>query len=354
MIPSTSPLRIIKALAPVRVCDIGGWTDTWFARHGWVFNIAVAPHVEVEVAVDTRPPTGDRVTIHAENFGDRYAVDPDDMHYGKHPLIEAAIEIMDVPKDLSLRINIFSAAPPGASVGTSAAVSVAIIGALAHLVRAPWTAHEVARLAHSVETEKLKLQSGVQDQLASAYGGVNLMHVESYPETKVSPISVPDPVWWELQSRLVVVYIGAPHASSVVHEKVIAQLGAGAHEDSRIERLRELAQRASAALADGDLERLGAAMVESTDVQRSLHPELVCRRFDEVISLCRESRVLGWKVNGAGGDGGSLTILSGGNGAATRALVRSLKEGGFEILDVSLSRLGLHVWSWEDRRIVRT
>jgi len=31
-------LKRIHSEAPVRICDIGGWTDTWFAQHGAVFN----------------------------------------------------------------------------------------------------------------------------------------------------------------------------------------------------------------------------------------------------------------------------------------------------------------------------
>jgi len=40
-----TPSRIINATAPIRICDIGGWTDTWVARRGQVFNIAVQPLV---------------------------------------------------------------------------------------------------------------------------------------------------------------------------------------------------------------------------------------------------------------------------------------------------------------------
>ena len=35
--------RTVTATAPVRVCDLGGWTDTWFARRGLVVSIAVRP-----------------------------------------------------------------------------------------------------------------------------------------------------------------------------------------------------------------------------------------------------------------------------------------------------------------------
>ena len=35
------PVRIVNSVAPIRICDNGGWTDTWFAKYGKIFNIAV-------------------------------------------------------------------------------------------------------------------------------------------------------------------------------------------------------------------------------------------------------------------------------------------------------------------------
>ena len=85
------PLRIINSVAPIRVCDNGGWTDTWFAEYGRVFNIGVYPYAEVQIEVypcDDR----ERVLIYAENFGERYARDPSKTGWDRHPLLEAAIE----------------------------------------------------------------------------------------------------------------------------------------------------------------------------------------------------------------------------------------------------------------------
>ena len=45
------PLRIINSVAPIRICDNGGWTDTWFAEHGKIFNIGVYPYAEVQIEV---------------------------------------------------------------------------------------------------------------------------------------------------------------------------------------------------------------------------------------------------------------------------------------------------------------
>jgi D-glycero-alpha-D-manno-heptose-7-phosphate kinase len=331
-------------VAPIRIGDIGGWTDTWFARQGAVFNIAVYPYVEVQIQRRSHAETDKRVTIHVENFGDIYSLDPEQVTYDKHPLIEAAIDVMSAPPDSSFHINIFSEAPPGASTGTSAAVSVALIGALDALTAGRLTPHETAALAHSLETERLGLQCGIQDQLASAYGGINYIQMHAFPHAAVSAIHIPNAVWWELERRLAVIYIGAPHSSSAVHQKVIADLGDNPENDARLQRLRELAAEAKNALYAADFVRLGRIMDENTRVQRALHKALVCDAFEEIIGICRDFGALGAKVNGAGGDGGSLTVLTDGDAARKRELVAAIQKRGYRVLRIYLSRHGLRVW----------
>jgi D-glycero-alpha-D-manno-heptose-7-phosphate kinase len=171
------PLRLINSVAPIRICDNGGWTDTWFAGHGKIFNIAVAPCVEVQIAVFPRVAQPDRVVLHAESYGERFVVEPGHPNYDRHPLLEAAVEEVRLPEEYALEITIYSQVPAGASTGTSAAVTVTLIGALDALTPGRMTPHEIAYAAHHVETERLKLQSGIQDQLCSAYGGINYIEM---------------------------------------------------------------------------------------------------------------------------------------------------------------------------------
>jgi hypothetical protein len=85
---------IINSVAPIRVCDNGGWTDTWFAEYGKVFNIGVYPYAEVQIEVFPYDGQEERVVIFAENFGERYAINPQSRDWDRHPLLEAAIEMM--------------------------------------------------------------------------------------------------------------------------------------------------------------------------------------------------------------------------------------------------------------------
>ena len=342
-----SIIKRINAVAPIRICDIGGWTDTWFSRFGTILNFATYPCVEVQIDVIESFHSDKRVTIALENYKDVYNVDPDNIKYDKHPLIEAAIDVMDIPAEYGFRINIYSEAPPGASTGTSAAVSVALIGALDMLTEGVLVSQEIAEFAHFIETEKLGLQCGIQDQLSSAFGGISYIKMYKFPHAGVSTLSVPQETWWNLEQMFAVVYIGSPHSSSEVHIKVIEKLGDSASNDDRLVELRQLAAEAKEAVLNGKLGKLGKIMNRNTEVQRRLHKNLVCDKFEEVIDICGHYNVLGCKVNGAGGDGGSLTILTNGDMFEKRELINILHEKGYHLIPVHLSRYGLRVWESE-------
>lgn len=335
--------RIINATAPIRICDLGGWTDTWFAERGTVLNIGVYPYAEVQLFV--RRSARRDILIHAENFGERYAV-PMPIEYDKHPLLEACLDIMELPDDLSLEVNLYSNAPPGGSTGTSAAISVALLGALDLLTPGRMTPHEIAAMAHKVETEKLGLQCGIQDQLCSAYGGICFIDMHAYPDASVSQIWVPNRIWWELERRLVLVYLGRSHASSEVHGRVIAGFESEGADKSALAPLRLAARNAKNALYEGDFNTFGRAMIDNTDAQRALHPALVSVEAEAVIALAREHDAVGWKVNGAGGEGGSLTVLCGPESERKRAFVKAVAglNPAFQVLPTYLSRFGLRQW----------
>ncbi len=337
--------RIINAMAPIRICDLGGWTDTWFAGRGAVCNIGVYPYAEVQISASAGNTDLRQITINAENYGDRYSLPQDPAVYDRHPLLEASIDILKIP-NMKFDIDLHCAAPAGCSTGTSAAISVALLGALDLLVKGDHSPHEIAELAHRVETERLNLQCGIQDQLCSAYGGICFIEMSSYPHAAVSKIQLPDDVWWELERRLVLVYLGSSHSSSDIHRQVIRRLEQDGADKSTLEKLRQAAHSGRQALLDGDFAAMGSAMIANTDAQGELHPNLVSTEAQCVIQLARAHGAVGWKVNGAGGPGGSLTILCDPEAEKKRTFIAAVRElhAGFEIIPTYLSRIGLRRW----------
>lgn len=340
------PQRIINAVAPIRICDNGGWTDTWFSEYGKIFNIGVYPYAEVQLEVFERDALPERVVIFAENYGERYALNRQQPGWDRHPLLEAAIELMGIPDHLSFQVTIYSEAPGGASTGTSAAVTVALIGALDRLTPSKLTPHEVAYKAHSVEVDLLNQQSGIQDQLCSAYGGINYIEMFSYPRASVSQIQIPNSIWWELERRLALIYLGRSHSSSDVHVRVIKDLENAGPESQKLKDLRSTAAPSRDAIYAGDFSALGKTMIANTEAQARLHPYLISNDAARVIEIAQEHGALGWKVNGAGGEGGSVTLLCDDLSSVKRAMIREIEAENhlFRNIPVYLSRYGLRSW----------
>ena len=328
----------ITVTAPVRIADVGGWTDTWFARSGHVCSIAVRPGARVILA-PTGPTTGTgRVRLRIDLTGESYDVDPS-APPGRHPVLEGAVAAIPPPMDLEVEVG--AEVPPGSGLGTSASVAVALLAGLAHLRSMDLSADELASMAHGVELRS-GLQSGVQDQWAAAHGGVAEMVVD-YPGVRHGVIDLGPGLRTELDRRLVTVYLGRPHSSSQVHEQVIAGF-AMQDPTAVLHRLRIAAADAAAALRRGDADAYAGALTDAHETIRTFHPDLVSEDADRAVAVAVAHRAAGWKVNGAAGNGGSITILGPQDADAHRRLREALAaEHGWRVLDHRISDAGVLV-----------
>jgi D-glycero-alpha-D-manno-heptose-7-phosphate kinase len=89
----------------------------------------------------------------------------------------------------------------------------------------------------------------------------------------------------------------------------------------------------------------GRVIVQNNECQRSLHPGFISEEADAVIEIAKKYNVSGWKVNGAGGKGGSLTILGSRKLHYRAAMLKEIGKLGKDIrsLHFSLSTSGLTV-----------
>lgn len=329
--------RRVVVDVPVRVCDVGGWTDTWFAGRGLVCSLAVGPGVTVTATVTDGD--GD-VVVDAPDLGARFSLA--DVPPEHRLLAESVGEAGGAVAGQDVEVQVASSVPPGSSLGTSAAVCVGVIAALDALhrgaIRPP---ADLATAAHCVEADRVGRQSGVQDQLAAAHGGANRIEVD-YPHATVTPIELTPDVRAALDARLLHVAYGGGHDSSAVHRQVIAELEAEGPGSAQLQRLTDLASAAVEALASGDLPAWGLVLSAATEAQRALHPQLISLDAQEIIDLAAADGALGWKVNGAGGTAGSLSVLCQ-DGEARRRLEEHVRVAGHRPLDLRLRTAGARV-----------
>jgi len=326
-----APGAVVESRAPNRILDFGGWTDTHFAGSGRVVNLAISLFARVTLVARERPGS----TVHILDYGDRLEVaDVVRQSYGtKHDLLLAALKLMPAPCGLDVYIS--ADVPPGCSTGSSAAITVALLQGLSVIAGRPLAAHELARLAHRIETEELGHECGVQDQIASAYGGVNYIAMDRYPESRVSPLRLTEEMRLALENRLLLVYEGQGHLSSDVHRQVIEELRRpGSRARERLDGLAACAEEAKDAFIRSDLPALAAAMNENNRLQKALHPGITTPRLERIEAIARERGAEGAMINGAGG-GGSITLLC--RPGARTPVAHALREAGFALLPCTLS-----------------
>lgn len=341
---------MIHARSFVRIDFAGGWTDipSWRNSHsGAVLNTAISVPTYASAATSFEQlevsKYGYPVVEHVQNrriclysadydlyeeAGDIYQLE----YNGKLDLLKAAIKWLKFENGVSIITR--SGAPPGSGLGTSAAVGVCVLGALAKLNGNRFMPTEVAELAVALEVEELGLLSGKQDHYAAALGGINLFtfagdRVAYFPQELSS-------TWIaELEKSTVLVYTGSSRLSSGVHAEVTSNLN-----EKAFVRLGQLALHAEAALQAEDLSALGAVVEENWRWQKELHPSVTNSDIDQLFESTKEF-TLGGKACGAGGGGCCIFIAKQGQ---EHLLRKKLKELSVNVIEFQFEFQGLTVW----------
>ena len=324
--------NMVLTRAPTRICDIGGWTDTWFYPKGAIFSFCVDLYSSVRL-VEMEKKT---VKIIAENLAQKVEIlNLKKIEYnGVLDLLKAAVKRMNIVE--GLKIFVRADAPPGCGIGTSASVAVALVYALATYKRLNMDRRSVADLAHKLETEELELESGVQDQYAASYGGINFMEID-YPKVKVSQIKLKENRIRELENQFILVYLGS-RSSSKMHNAVINNYkNRDKSTINSFEIMRQCAFEMKTSI-NSDIEIIGEIMNRNWGAQKSLHPLMINPLIKKAEKIAKSNGAIGFKCNGAGG-GGSATILA--KNGTEYQIKKKLIENGYTILPCKLSFTGV-------------
>lgn len=236
----------------------------------------------------------------------------------------------------ALRLHIDSDLPAGRGFSSSAALSLAVLDAMAQASGERLPELELAELAWHVERELLGVACGRLDPLSSALGragGGSAVLLRWSSEGL--PVEA-RPIRPGARLHLVVGAFAAPRDTP----GILATLNrcvAGEHDDVQaIDGVREaLAGFAEEALAsalavsEGDTVALGQSMNRAQHAyERHLHARLPALRAPGLVAACaalRETGALGAKFSGAGGDGSVVALARDASGARrARETMRAL------------------------------
>jgi D-glycero-alpha-D-manno-heptose-7-phosphate kinase len=327
-----SSIREVVARAPVRICDIGGWTDTWYYPKGAVFNFCVDLYSYVRVIKNELS----KIRIFARDLGKSAEI----LNYrkieynGNLDLLKAAVKRLKIEDGLDIYVR--ADAPPSCGTGTSASVAVTLISALATYKGLHYNQREIAVLAHKLETEELGLESGVQDQYAASFGGINFMEV-NYPNVNISNIKINEKKIFELENQFILVYLSS-RSSSEMHNAVIENYKKKDRDTLKSFNIMKDCAYSMKSAINSDIAHIGELMNRTWEANKKLHPLMVNPIINKAEKIAKNEGAIGFKCNGAGG-GGSATILAG--RGQEYQIKKNLIANGYKIIPFKLCFKGV-------------
>ena len=287
--------REISVRCPVRIDLAGGWSDVpayCNLKSGEVVNVAINHYVTAKKIID---------------------------------------------KNRRMTVQYSTEIPIGCGLGTSGAMNVALLAAIAGEGR---ELEEIAELAFQFES-LLGNTGGRQDQWASTFGGINhLTFRGDTVEIKRLDPSIEFCTW--LQNHLLLFDTSIQHVSGEIHDKIWQQFYD--HDEQVIQGLdmiRDAGLSMASAIHDEDISQvinsMRMVMLGIDLIDEKLHDP-----FRDVLTPLEEiGSVLAWKAMGAGG-GGIVGVLVEGGEYAKSSLIQATESVGWTQLQWEIEYSGIN------------
>ena len=218
-----------------------------------------------------------------------------------HPAVREGLRFLGFDDSAGLEIHHQGDLPARSGMGSSSAFVVGLIRALTALRGCTLDKYELMLKAIELEQTVLKEHVGSQDQVAAAYGGLNIIHFCANGDITVEPLDILTPRVQELQSNLLLVYMGTNRLASQIAVDIIANLQ---EKNAALRAMRAMVDQAAAILTGaGSLDDFGRLLHETWILKRGLSTLVATPAIDRAYQTALAHGALGGKLLGAGGAG---------------------------------------------------
>jgi D-glycero-alpha-D-manno-heptose-7-phosphate kinase len=206
------------------------------------------------------------------------------------------------------RISINSGVPPGSGLGSSSALTTAVLS-LIHMhrneSRDPW---EIAREAFSIEKNYFGITLGKQDPFAIAVGGFKFMEFTGGTEIN-HPLNQNQAFWRELEGRTLLIYTGKTRESSAYLRDQVDQSAAGNSQVvSNLREMKDLTHEMYSCALSGDMGGFLRGINRGWELKRNLGRNVSNSKIDRIINEALSNGAEAAKLMGGGGEGFVLAV----------------------------------------------
>lgn len=312
---------MIITRTPYRVSFMGGGSDyrEWYEQHGGcVLSTTIDKYCYLSLR--RMPPfLGKNYRVFwskMENVDTRAEI--------QHPAFRACLEYLGV--DEPLELNHAGDLPARAGLGSSSACTVGVLAALHTLLhRYVPDKRTLANQAIEVEQKVLRETVGIQDQIACAYGGFNVVRITQDGKYLVRPIGLPASRLRLLEAHLMLVFTGLQRNASEIATEQVSKFGQHGPQMAALAGM--VAQAVEILTGDGSLDPFGELLHDAWLIKRGLSALVSNETVDGLYARAIAAGALGGKLLGAGGGGFLLLYVR----PQDQPAVRDSLKGFYEV-----------------------
>jgi D-glycero-alpha-D-manno-heptose-7-phosphate kinase len=336
---------LIRARAPLRISFCGGGTDVppyCDERGGVVLSATINRYATATVV-----PGGKSFTVKSIDYDQSisYGLDDAFVYDGQLDLAKGVIDHFRRQEGLAdgFAVTLHNDAPPGSGIGSSSAVTVALVSAIVELLRLPIDDYQIADLAYRIERLEVGIKGGKQDQYATTFGGFNLIEFHPGGTVLVIPLRLRPETIWELEHSLVFAYVGGGHFSDQIIENQVRNYETRRTDSIHaMDRLKVLTQDMKRALLVGDLREFGELLHLAWESKRQMAKGITNAKIDELYEGAIQAGALGGKMSGAGGGGFMLFVC---DPLRRYAVQEALRKADSQLVNLSFVEPGVRTWT---------
>ncbi len=294
---------MIISRTPFRISFFGGGTDypAWYHEHGGsVLGMAIDKYCYISCR--KLPPFFEYkhriVYSRVENVKEIAEI--------QHPAVRGVLETLKIQEGVEIHHD--GDLPARSGLGSSSSFTVGLIHSLKALEGAMIAKRDLAAQAVHIEQEVLKETVGSQDQILTAYGGLNRIDFNRDDLFVVTPIIMDKERVVALQNHMMLFFTGFSRTASEIAKSQIQNM------ENRKQELRAMGGVVEEAMAvlqsrTEPIEQFGKLLREYWQYKRSLSNQVSNGDIDKIYQAGLEAGALGGKLLGAGGGGFMLFFV---------------------------------------------
>lgn len=294
---------MIISRTPYRISFVGGGTDyhTWYQSHGSAVLSTTINHycyLQCRYLAPFFEHKSRVVWSQVEEVMDHADI--------RHPAVRAILDYLQINQ--GVEINHQGDLPARSGLGSSSAFTVGLLHAIYALRGMISSKRELACEAIHIERDILKENVGVQDQIATAFGGLNKIQIQTDGSFDVSPLILPHGRLRDLHNHLLLFFTGISRTASDIAGDKIRSI-----PDKRQELhiMRDLVDQAESLLCSArPLREFGELLHEAWMIKKQLSKKIAPTFIDNIYEKARKAGAIGGKLLGAGGGGFMLFFVN--------------------------------------------